>query len=151
MRSHMRVVPDEHVDRAQVQAWRHVQPSATNSPNTSRTRSGWQHCLQCAEVWEIQTEKAKCEWNAFPALSFRAMSRLRQESLERDTWWLQHGGPPLPIPNREVKPRRADDTALNCGKVGRRHPLSRDVSWNVSIFLCLFLSFSPFFRPIDTF
>ena len=30
--------------------------------------------------------------------------------------------PPLPIPNREVKPRSADDTASTCGKVGRRHP-----------------------------
>ena len=29
---------DEHVDRAQVQAWRHVQPSATNGPKASRIR-----------------------------------------------------------------------------------------------------------------
>ncbi len=29
-------------------------------------------------------------------------------------------GPPLPIPNREVKPARADDTAIPGGKVGRR-------------------------------
>ena len=28
--------------------------------------------------------------------------------------------PPLPIPNREVKPARADGTALCCGRVGRR-------------------------------
>ena len=35
-------------------------------------------------------------------------------------WWLLSGCPPLPIPNREVKPRIADDTALVCGKVGRR-------------------------------
>ena len=30
------------------------------------------------------------------------------------------GVPPLPIPNREVKPRRADGTAPQCGRVGRR-------------------------------
>ena len=28
--------------------------------------------------------------------------------------------PPLPIPNREVKPARADGTARSCGRVGRR-------------------------------
>ena len=27
--------------------------------------------------------------------------------------------PPLPIPNREVKPARADGTAVKCGRVGR--------------------------------
>ena len=31
------------------------------------------------------------------------------------------GVPPLPIPNREVKPTRADGTALSCGRVGHRH------------------------------
>ena len=30
------------------------------------------------------------------------------------------GVPPLPIPNREVKPTCADDTAMQCGRVGRR-------------------------------
>ena len=30
------------------------------------------------------------------------------------------GVPPLPIPNREVKPNRADGTAF-CGRVGSRH------------------------------
>ena len=32
------------------------------------------------------------------------------------------GVPPLPIPNREVKPGRADGTAPQCGRVGRRRP-----------------------------
>lgn len=30
------------------------------------------------------------------------------------------GAPPLPIPNREVKPLRADGTAVTGGRVGRR-------------------------------
>ena len=30
------------------------------------------------------------------------------------------GVPPLPIPNREVKPASADGTAMQCGRVGRR-------------------------------
>ena len=30
------------------------------------------------------------------------------------------GVPPLPIPNREVKPACADGTAMQCGRVGNR-------------------------------
>ena len=30
------------------------------------------------------------------------------------------GVPPLPIPNREVKPTNADGTASNCGRVGNQ-------------------------------
>ena len=41
------------------------------------------------------------------------------------------GVPPLPIPNREVKPARADGTAMQCGRVGSRllygAPEDRDV------------------------
>ena len=43
------------------------------------------------------------------------------------------GAPPLPIPNREVKPGRADGTAPQCGRVGRRR-FSLDVLpflWNL--------------------
>ena len=32
-----------------------------------------------------------------------------------------NGVPPLPIPNREVKPINADGTAVKCGRVGSRH------------------------------
>jgi hypothetical protein len=35
-------------------------------------------------------------------------------------WWLWRGCPPLPIPNREVKPLSADDTWVIPGKVCRR-------------------------------
>ena len=34
------------------------------------------------------------------------------------------GEPPLPIPNREVKPAIADGTAMQCGRVGSRLLLS---------------------------
>ena len=43
-------------------------------------------------------------------------------------WWLWSGCPPLPIPNREVKPRIADDTAHVRGKVGRRQSFTEGVS-----------------------
>ena len=35
------------------------------------------------------------------------------------------GVPPLPIPNREVKPACADGTAMQCGRVGGRHFLKK--------------------------
>ena len=35
------------------------------------------------------------------------------------------GDPPLPIPNREVKPDSADGTAKICGRVGHRHFLMK--------------------------
>ena len=38
----------------------------------------------------------------------------------KDSGGYSPGVPPLPIPNREVKPRRADGTAPQCGRVGRR-------------------------------
>ena len=37
------------------------------------------------------------------------------------------GDPPLPIPNREVKPDSADGTALSCGRVGHRHFFSKEL------------------------
>ena len=37
------------------------------------------------------------------------------------------GDPPLPIPNREVKPVSADGTAKICGRVGHRHFFSREL------------------------
>ena len=38
----------------------------------------------------------------------------------RQSGGYSRGVPPLPIPNREVKPARADGTAPQCGRVGRR-------------------------------
>ena len=78
MRSH-RAVEDDDVDRPQVQAWRHAQPSGTNSPSALPVQA---HALELAP--------GGFRWD------------------------------PLPIPNREVKPGRADGTAPQCGRVGRR-------------------------------
>jgi hypothetical protein len=57
--------------------------------------------------------------------------------------------PPLPIPNREVKPTRADGTAVTRGRVGRCQILKEPFSSNVegfssfiNISVCQSLSFS---------
>ena len=46
--------------------------------------------------------------------------------LLRNSGGYSDGAPPLPIPNREVKPVSADGTAY-CGRVGRRQLLKRDI------------------------
>ena len=52
--------------------------------------------------------------------------RKRSDRYERSTSGGYCGGvPPLPIPNREVKPTCADGTAMQCGRVGGRL-LSKD-------------------------
>ena len=57
------------------------------------------------------------------------------------------GVPPLPIPNREVKPTCADGTAMQCGRVGSRLLLTERVlrrkSWNS--FFCLNTNFYELF------
>ena len=65
------------------------------------------------------------------------MKQRKQKKKQRDILGgYSAGAPPLPIPNREVKPGRADGTAPQCGRVGRR-PLfeERDAlrrkSWGV--------------------
>ena len=63
------------------------------------------------------------------------------------------GVPPLPIPNREVKPACADGTAMQCGRVGSRlfltaSPEDRNivgaflgllVGWSVGGLVCWFV------------
>ena len=54
------------------------------------------------------------------------------------------GVPPLPIPNREVKPVIADGTAMQCGRVGSRLLLSERFSGFDSgkpLFFCIFHAF----------
>ena len=57
-------------------------------------------------------------------------------------WWLWSECSPLPIPNREVKPHIADDTALVCGKVGRRQSFigvpMRDSFFFVYVFIHIY-------------
>ena len=104
MRSH-RAVEDDDVDRPQVQAWRHAQPSGTNSPSALPVQA---HALELAPGgfrWDQHREILFC----FQSIAEKSYSG-----------GFGPGVPPLPIPNREVKPGRADGTAPQCGRVGRR-------------------------------
>ena len=55
------------------------------------------------------------------SLGNRAYKSLIETSCSNRTLGGYCGGvPPLPIPNREVKPTSADGTAMQCGRVGNR-------------------------------
>ena len=60
------------------------------------------------------------------------------------------GDPPLPIPNREVKPNSADGTANICGRVGHRHFYWREVTKDFSPFLKKTCTVSSVGRAIDS-
>ena len=76
-------------------------PSITNCPNTFFMKV---HSFNCI----------------FSSLSCFACVQIRHPPLSGGYCG---GVPPLPIPNREVKPTCADGTAMQCGRVGGRHLL----------------------------
>ena len=60
------------------------------------------------------------------------------------------GVPPLPIPNREVKPAYADGTAMQCGRVGSRLLFNTESSQN-SCFERTLSVMSPAGRGVNVF
>ena len=57
----------------------------------------------------------------FRDVSYTSRPVIRKGYARRDNYGGYCGGaPPLPIPNREVKPTCADGTAMQCGRVGNR-------------------------------
>ena len=60
------------------------------------------------------------------------------------------GDPPLPIPNREVKPDSADGTANVCGRVGHRHFYKKGASANAkALFSCIYAVNPPCLQRAD--
>ena len=58
------------------------------------------------------------------------------------------GVPPLPIPNREVKPTCADGTAMQCGRVGRRLLSMKSLRFRKISEAFLFSSCGSFSSPL---
>ena len=54
------------------------------------------------------------------------------------------GDPPLPIPNREVKPISADDTAIPSGKVGSRQLIETFSQKCLEVFFLFALLAAPY-------
>ena len=93
-----------------------AKPSTTNCPRLSFVSHSFS-CIVCCSAMKIDTSTKRyilfyscfaCEDLSTP-LSGGYSGRV----------------PPLPIPNREVKPACADGTAMQCGRVGSRLLLSR--------------------------
>ena len=146
MRSH-RAVRDDDVDRLQVQGRRRPQPSSTNSPPALPVKA---HTLVSAP-WVFRMSASAGVRGFSSGLSLFCFRSIAETSYSGG---FGPGVPPLPIPNREVKPGRADGTAPQCGRVGRRL-LERGGSLQGCGDSPLFFSFSlfslfslfPFFCP----
>ena len=155
MRSH-RAVKDDDVDRLQVQGRRRPQPSSTNSPPALPVKA---HTLVSAP-WVFRMSASAGVRVFSSGLSLFCFRSISETSYSGG---FGPGVPPLPIPNREVKPGRADGTAPQCGRVGRRllerggslqrcgeplsfflFPLFSLFSLFSLFFSLLFFSFSPF-------
>ena len=88
-------------------------PSATNCPKLS--------CLRSAGFCLFRLYIRSCVWIVFPpSLSFLWFACFFVGGTKDISGGYCTGAPPLPIPNREVKPGCADGTALQCGRVGGR-------------------------------
>ena len=96
--------------------------------------------------WLTQSNTQTIKQSNNQAISFSYMFCSRCQN--HYFWWLWSECSPLPIPNREVKPHIADDTALVCGKVGRRQFFIRS-SKRDSFFYCLH-SLCLFSSPPDS-
>ena len=70
---------------------------------------------------------------------------MRFEFIATDNGGYNDGDPPLPIPNREVKPISADDTAIPSGKVGSRQLIETfSQKWLEVFFFCISIPFLYF-------
>ena len=135
----MRVVADDDVDRRQVHAWRHVEPSRTNDPKAFLSRASpagkpvgageqankrktalARHCAcPLVRVNRKKSPESCCSRPGGGAVGLCACSRRWIHPITAPLIWRlkrDKGGdsvrvPPLPIPNREVKPHHADGTA----------------------------------------
>ena len=144
MRSH-RAVKDDDVDRLQVQGRRRPQPSSTNSPPALPVKA---HALVCAPWVFPRVRRGRAGMWCLHILSLFCFRSISEKSYSGG---FGPGVPPLPIPNREVKPGRADGTAPQCGRVGRRL-LERGSSLQKCVELpLLFFNFFDFFEIITNF
>ena len=99
--------------------------------------------LRAALVWQVSTHTA-WPWPAWRGYGEGNPARDHATTMKKGRASDISGGycvgvPPLPIPNREVKPVCADGTAMQCGRVGGRLLLNGDCSpmrVAVSFFYC---------------
>ena len=112
---------------------------ATNETNNLST--GQQSTRQQKQFTSRQVNKLLDVMTAANKTNNLSTCQLRTCELKNETSGGYCGGvPPLPIPNREVKPTCADGTAMQCGRVGSRllsAGAPRTVMSPGFLFLCL--------------
>ena len=102
--------------------------SGTNSP----TLQLWSVCLICTRSKIILKFFLSPSYTVGPP---QRPVRAEASTKEKNNGGNSDGDPPLPIPNREVKPVSADGTAIPSGRVGSRQPSEDDQKWLSSFFL----------------
>ena len=115
-----------------MQAWRHAQSSSTNCPMafSARCPSGLARRSpdECVRPCAPAQESGSASEGLFAASGVDdelVFCTVTDDSLIKAIDSV--GDPPLPIPNREVKPDSADGTAKVCGRVGHRHFFKREL------------------------
>ena len=97
-------------------------PSLTNSPKTFRQRGLPEAVALCSEKNVLRYLFVLCDKSTpycYKSCKISKSMRLLA-AIKRYLGGYCGGVPPLPIPNREVKPTCADGTAMQCGRVGSR-------------------------------
>ena len=106
-----------------------TKPSSTNSPKTCFSSAC---CILCKTMSWVYVQSTKYNVQRSNIRYFP-----RRGTVTGNTWYIvlctwyrkirrpSAGVPPLPIPNREVKPCSADGTGVTPGRVGRRHIITK--------------------------
>ena len=113
MRLPSRAVGDDHVDRPKVYALQGVQPIGTNCPNELLKRAAPKRAAP------LRPKNVRNPRDTGFAIG-DGRNLTTHITHPRRLRWLGGGVPPLPIPNRAVKPASADGTATPSGRVGGR-------------------------------
>ena len=95
-----------------MEGWRRPEPSGTNRPSFSFARRETTRRGGHPPGLRAPRPSRGCQATAPPGPAAAGRT---------ESGGYGGGAPPLPIPNREVKPARADGTAHERGRVGRRH------------------------------
>ncbi len=110
-------------------------PSTTNSPSALPLAEGRQirWNIMDSESFLLSRVNTDNEYGSCSSAYYELC--IMNYELEKYLGGFSLGVPPLPIPNREVKPERADGTAPQCGRVGRRL-LERAFSNMLEVLFC---------------
>jgi hypothetical protein len=109
-----------------------TKPSSTNSPKAYKSRFvafSARHIIPIA-IGICTKYQVRCTKTELKIFSPRGDCHRNYLPTGRQAWYSKTrrpsaGVPPLPIPNREVKPCSADGTGVTPGRVGRRHIIKK--------------------------